>query len=467
MSVSDIKSGTVTAVSRLWVEAPRPRRVVGWAAAPWLAVGTVCFGAFMGQLDASIVTLAFPALSHQFHTSLAAVEWVSLCYLLVLVALLAPVGRLADSIGRKQVYLYGFVLFTAASAACGLAPSLGALIGFRAIQAVGAAMLQANSVALISTTVARRQLRLALGVQAAAQAIGLAVGPTVGGILVSSLSWRWIFGINVPIGLIALVAGYFLLPRTRTRTTTRLDGLGVLLLAATTTPALVAISAVSGLSLPAAAIAVCAAGAIAAGVGFRVWERRTAAPLIDPTTIATPAVRSGLLGALGGYLVLFGPLVLVPVVLIGQGMSAAHAGVLLTALPAGFGIAATAGNAITLPNRVRCIGGVLISAGALAAAAALPLTTGVLVPLLALVGLGLGIFTPANNAMIMAAIPSASAGVGGGLVNLARGLGTAIGVALPTLLLHQSGPRAAFAALAAAAVLTATVSTKVSTNVRT
>jgi MFS family permease len=148
------------------------------------------------------------------------------------------------------------------------------------------------------------------------------------------------------------------------------------------------------------------------------------------------------------------------VVLTGRGMSEAHAGLLLTALPAGFGIAATAGNAIALPNRVRCVAGVLISAGALAAATALPLTGVVLVPLLAIVGLGLGVFTPANNAMIMAAIPGAVAGVGGGLVNLARGLGTAIGVALPTLLLHQSGPRAAFAALAAAAVLTAVVSTK-------
>jgi MFS family permease len=454
------KVGRVTAISRLWIEAPRPRRIVGWAAAPWLAVGAVCFGAFMGQLDASIVTLAFPALSRQFHASLAAVEWVSLGYLLVLVALLAAAGRFADAVGRKQVYLYGFVLFTAASAACGLAPSLGALIAFRAVQAIGAAMLQANSVALISTTVSRPQLRLALGVQAAAQAIGLAVGPTVGGILVSNLSWRWIFGINVPVGVLAAVAGYFLLPRTRTKTTARPDGVGVLLLAAATTPTLVAISAVSGLSLPTAAVAVLAAVAIAAAVGFWHWERRTTSPLIDPAALAAPAVRHGLFGALGGYLVLFGPLVLVPVVLTGRGMSEAHAGLLLTALPAGFGIAATAGNAIALPNRVRCVAGVLISAGALAAATALPLTGVVLVPLLAIVGLGLGVFTPANNAMIMAAIPGAVAGVGGGLVNLARGLGTAIGVALPTLLLHQSGPRAAFAALAAAAVLTAVVSTK-------
>ena len=112
--------------------------------APWLAVATVCFGAFMGQLDASVVTLAFPALQRQFGVALAGVQWVSLAYLLALVALLVPVGRCSDRYGRKLVYLYGFVLFTAASAGCGLAPTLGVLVAVRVVQAAGAAMLQAK-----------------------------------------------------------------------------------------------------------------------------------------------------------------------------------------------------------------------------------------------------------------------------------------------------------------------------------
>src|SRR5437016_2618215 len=104
------------------IEARRPRVVREHPRAGWLAVATVCFGAFMGQLDASIVTLAFPALQRQFHAPLAAVQWVSLAYLLTLVALLVGVGQLADAWGRKLLYLYGFALFTLASAACGLAP---------------------------------------------------------------------------------------------------------------------------------------------------------------------------------------------------------------------------------------------------------------------------------------------------------------------------------------------------------
>ncbi len=133
-------------------EPARPAVVREHPLAPWFAVGTVCFGAFMGQLDASVVTLAFPALQRQFGAGLAEVQWVSLAYLLTLVALLVPVGRWSDRVGRKLVYLYGFGLFAAASAACGLAPGLPALIALRVVQAAGAAMLQANSVALVTVS---------------------------------------------------------------------------------------------------------------------------------------------------------------------------------------------------------------------------------------------------------------------------------------------------------------------------
>src|SRR6202044_1357190 len=102
--------------------------------APWFAVGVVCFGAFMGQLDASIVTLTFGPMQRQFAAPLAGVQWVSLAYLLALVGLLTPIGRLSDAVGRKLMYTYGFVLFTGASVACGLAPSLGLLVAFRLLQ---------------------------------------------------------------------------------------------------------------------------------------------------------------------------------------------------------------------------------------------------------------------------------------------------------------------------------------------
>ncbi|MBV9025036.1 MAG: MFS transporter [Streptomycetaceae bacterium] len=452
--------------ARLTQERPRPDLIRNRPGAWRLAVATVCFGAFMGQLDASIVTLTYASLRTEFHASLAAVEWVSLAYLLTVIALLIPVGRLADTHGRKLFYLYGLVVFTASSAACGLAPSLVALTVFRIMQAAGAALMQANSVALVATSAPRERTRIALGVQAAAQALGLALGPMAGGALVSTLGWRWVFGINVPIGVIALAAGDYLLPRTRSRCgRDRFDGPGLTLLLATTTCGLLGLSAASGLPVPGWAVAMLFAAAAVAGCAFAVRQRRTAAPLLDLALLRVQAVSSGLVGALSGYFMLFGPLVLMPVALTSAGTSELTAGLVLTALPAGFALAATAAERVlpsALTDRARCLLGAAICVAALTAMAATPLNSGWPTPLLALLGLGLGTFIPANNSLIMGGIPASSSGTGGGLVNMARGLGTALGVALITLALHLApqrgmfaGPRCAVVVLLAASLLTA------------
>ena len=437
----------------LRAERPRPDVVRtarnGW----WLAVGTVCLGAFMGQLDASIVTLTYPALRVDFHASLAAVAWVSLSYLLTLVAVLVPVGRFADAYGRKLVYLHGFTVFTIASAACGLAPSLSALVAFRVVQAVGAAMLQANSVALVACSAPRPAVRAALGVQAAAQAVGLALGPTLGGLLVSTIGWRWVFGINIPVGIVAVVAGRYLLPRTRERTPVAgFDWPGLGLLAVATTSLLLAVSELSGLGLPDWATAALFVVAVVAGRAFYRRQRAAVTPLIDLTLVRARGMGSGLVGALCGYLVLFGPLVLVPIVFGHRGPLAA--GLVLTALPAGFAVAAATADRV-LPtgwrDRFRCaVGAVLCVVGLVIV---LPFDTGWLVVGLAVLGVGLGVFTPANNSMIMTGVPRRAAGTGGGLVNMTRALGTALGVALVTLALHVSEqPTLALAVLLAGAV---------------
>jgi MFS family permease len=454
-------------------EPARPTAIREHPLAPWFAVATVCFGAFMGQLDASIVTVAFPALQRQFGTGLAATQWVSLAYLLVLTALLVPAGRWSDRAGRKLLYLYGFVVFSVASAACGLAPSLGVLIALRVVQAGGAALLQANSVALVVTSVPARTRRAALGVQAAAQAVGLACGPVVGGVLVGTVGWRWVFLINVPVGLLAVVAGWYLLPRTKRagepalgplpagRPGADLGGMG--LLAVSTSTGMLAISSLSGLGLPLWAVATCVAAAATAGAGLVRHSWRAAAPLLDLRALAAAGTGPALGGALCAYLVLFGPLVLFPQVVSARGGSAAEAGLLLTALPAGFGLAAVAVDRLMpagWPNRRRCvIGGALAAASA--AALAVPAPDAVSVALLGLLGVGLGIYTPANNAEIMASVPARDAAAAGGMVNMTRGIGTALGVAVVSIGLHvgtflrlpDAGLTLSMAALAAVALV--------------
>jgi MFS family permease len=468
-------------------EPARPAAIREHPLAPWFAVATVCFGAFMGQLDASVVTVAFPALQRQFGTGLAATQWVSLAYLLVLTALLVPAGRWSDRAGRKLLYLYGFVVFSAASAACGLAPSLGVLIALRLVQAAGAALLQANSVALVVTSVPARTRRAALGVQAAAQAVGLACGPVVGGVLVGTVGWRWVFLINVPVGLLAVLAGWYLLPRTRRAGAARavvpaagpavgragishhgggpqgadLGGMG--LLAVSTSTGMLAISSLSGLGLPVWAVAACVVATVTAGAGLVRHSWRAAAPLLDLRALAAAGTGPALGGALCAYLVLFGPLVLFPQVVSARGGSAASAGLLLTALPAGFGLAAVAADRLIparWPNRRRCVLGGALAAGC-AAALAVPAPDAVWVLLLGLLGVGLGVYTPANNAEIMASVPARDAAAAGGMVNMTRGIGTALGVAVVSLGLHagtflrqpDAGLTLSMAALAAVALV--------------
>ncbi len=424
-------------------EAPRPPAVREHPWAPWLAVAVVCFGAFMGQLDASIVTLTFRPMERDFSAPLAAVQWVSLSYLLVLVALLTPAGRVADAVGRKLVYTYGFVVFTVASAACAFAPSLGVLVGCRVIQAVGAAMLQANSVALVTTSAPPGRMRLGLSIQAAAQAIGLGLGPTLGGLLTQTVGWRAVYWINVPVGCLAIVAGRYLLPRTRHRSPAgTFDVLGAILLATASTALLAALSVVGGLSAPGWLAWLMAVLAVAAGAAFAVRQRRAACPLVPPALLRSPRITLGLAGACLGYLVLFGPLVLVPQVLAGHD-SVLRTGLILSALPAGFGVAALTAEAVfpaRVRNRTRGALGASTCAVVLVMLVFMATSLVGIVVLLGLAGLCLGVFVPANNALVMRTGTASTAGTLGGLVNMARGIGTTLGIALVTLALHVSVP---------------------------
>jgi MFS family permease len=198
----------------IWREPAPLRGLARLDCYPWLVVGTVCIGAFMGQVDASIAQLVLPELEREFHASIGAVAWVSIAYLLVVAAMVPVFGRLADMVGRKLLYCGGFVVFVMGSGLCGLAPSLDTLVGARVLQALGASLLQANSVAIIVAAAAQARRGRALGLQSAAQAVGLSAGPGLGGFLIAALGWRSVFWINLPVGLLGAVLGLLVLPRT-------------------------------------------------------------------------------------------------------------------------------------------------------------------------------------------------------------------------------------------------------------
>jgi EmrB/QacA subfamily drug resistance transporter len=422
--------------------------------AHWYVVGTVCIGAFMGQLDASIVTLALPRLGRELHASVGAVEWVALTYLLVLVSTVATIGRLADAVGRKLLYVYGFGVFTAGSVLCGLAPTLAVLIAARVVQAVGAAMLQANSVALITEAMPSRLLGRGIGVQGTAQALGLALGPAVGGVLLALGGWRLIFLVNLPAGAIGLALGWFLLPRSRSRRPVgRGDRLGAVLLALSAAGPLLYLSLAGHAGYANPLLLVVLAAGLAAAIAFVRRERRVPEPLIDLSIFRRRAVSVGLGSGLTSYLVLFGTLVVVPYYLSAKHVDPALIGLQLAALPVAIGLAAPiAGRLLNrVGARLLTGSGLLLAGGGLLEIALRHDTPGLLIGL-ALAGLGLGAFTPANNATIMSASPKGHTGVVSGVLNMTRGFGTALGVALASALyLAASGATGAGASPTSAA----------------
>ncbi len=420
--------------TRRLLKEPEPlQRFSGRPFYPWLVVATVCIGAFMGQLDASVISLILPTLEETFHTSLAHVQWVAIAYLLVLTGLLTPLGHLADDFGRKALYTTGFLIFIAGSALCGLAPDIAFLIGARSLQGIGAALLQANSVAIITAAVARGQLGRAIGIQGTAQAVGLAVGPAVGGLLIGWLGWRWVFLINVPIGLLGAVLARLILPRTATSGPVRpLNLLGAIMLPLAVASLLLAFTFVglAAFFFPAAFLIL---------VAFIYTERRSSERLLSREVLGAPGLAVGIVAALLSYTVLFGGLLAVPLLLERVfHQSPDRAGLMLTIIPAALAIVAQLGGLLEdrLGPRLPTAGGMSVAAVGLAVlwwAAAHQFSW--IFPGLVLFGLGMGLFIPANNASVMAAAPTERLGVAGGLINMMRGLGASFGVALVSVIL--------------------------------
>lgn len=408
----------------------------------WFVVGTVCIGAFMAALDASIVNVALPDLTESFRASASVVGWVLISYLLTLTTLLTLFGRLADMFGRRPLYTFGFVVFIVGSAACGFAPNLLFLIIARVFQAAGAAMLQANSVAIITATVPSNVRGRAIGFQGSAQAIGLSVGPAVGGALIGLFGWRAIFYVNVPVGLIGTLMAAMILPKDKLgHQKTTFDWWGALLFS----PFLVALMMtltkapewgwLSGKTLGLFLVS------LVLLVAFYYREKLFRAPLVDMALFRLRVFTLGNFTGLLSYLVMFGVLFLMPFFFERvNGFPSAVVGLLLTAVPVGMTVVApqAGGLADRYGSRLLTTLGMALTG---VATAVIGLALGahanlvLLVAALFFVGVGLGVFTPPNNSSVMGSLPVSRLGVGGGILNMSRSLGMALGTAVSSTLM--------------------------------
>ena len=171
----------------------------------WHAMAAVGTGVFLATVDSSIINVSLPTLVRALHTEFAVVQWVVLSYLLTITSTMASIGRLADMVGKKSIYMIGFIIFTLGSALCGLSPSVNWLIGFRVLQAMGAAMIMALGAAIVTESFPPIERGKAMGMIGSIVSIGIMMGPALGGVILSALSWRWIFYVNLPVGIIGTI----------------------------------------------------------------------------------------------------------------------------------------------------------------------------------------------------------------------------------------------------------------------
>lgn len=402
----------------------------------WFVVGTVCVGAIMALLDASIVNVAMPTFQRAFSTSVSHVEWVSIAYLLTLTALLTIFGGVADLFGRSRMYNVGFLVFIVGSAACALSPSLGVLVAARVLQAGGAAMLQTNSVALITSATPRQRLGAAIGVQGAAQAVGLAIGPSVGGFLLVAFGWQSIFWVNVPFGLVGTGLAYVFLPKDQPAGgRAQFDLVGAVLVVVSTFGGMLALSEGVSWGWTSPAILAAAGACLLFGYAFVRWEWGRAEPLVEPRLFLNPTFSVGCATGLLSFVVLYGGMFLTPFYLSkAGGYSSERIGLILTAVPLTLGLIAPFAGRLSDrvgPRVLTTAGMALGTAGLVGLGLGLGGATEVpTVWWLALIGLGMGLFTSPNNSSVMTAAPRERLSLAGGVLNMMRSLGMSTGVAL-------------------------------------
>jgi EmrB/QacA subfamily drug resistance transporter len=406
---------------------------------PWIVVGAACIGSLMGQLDSSIAQLLLPRLEHVFDARLSTVSWVAVGYLLTMAAFLPIFGRLADMFGRKLLYTVGFLLFVLGALLSGFAPNLPVLIACRVLQALGGALLSSNSVAIIVMAAGPERRGRALGIQSAAQAVGLGAGPAVGGLVMHTLDWQWVFWINVPFGLIGAIIGWFVLPVTRDLPAdSRFDWTGAFLIV----PALTALMTVlnEGHVWGATSFLAAALLAIVLLTLFVRCERRAPSPLVDLGLFGERAFAAGNAAGFLSYAALFGILFLMPFVFIRvYGDSTLVAGLRLTIVPAMLGVIAPVGGALSdrFGSRIVAVSGMAVCVAALALlyAAMDGAHIDLVMLALGLFGIGQGLFISPNNSAIMAAAPASLTGEAGALLNVTRFLGIGSGIAAASSLL--------------------------------
>jgi EmrB/QacA subfamily drug resistance transporter len=419
----------------------------GHANYKWWALSCTSLGMLLAATNSGTLIIALPDLERSLHTSLLALVWVILAYLIAATVLVLMAGRLSDLFGRKRAYVGGFVMFALASLGAGFSPDATVLIIWRVLQGIGSAFLFANAAALVTDAFPKEELGLAMGANTMVAAIGLVLGPVLGGALVS-ISWHWVFWFNVPFALAGATWGALILRELAKPDSVRgFDVLGTTTFVIGLTGLVLGVSrgGLSGWNDPIVIV-----GLAAAAVLLPLWvaiERRSKAPMLDLQIFRNRLFAAASAAAFINGLARFALMFLFVFYFQGaQGDSPINAGIKLIPLALGMLIASPIAGIYADRHGSRTLAalGMLVSAAGLAAMTTLEVHTAYWQSALwlALVGIGSGMFNSPNTAAMMGVVPAHRRGIAAGARTLLQNTGAVLSIAFVLAIITSAVPKA-------------------------
>jgi EmrB/QacA subfamily drug resistance transporter len=415
-------------------------------------LGICCLSLLIVSLDNTVVNVALPAMARGLHASVSGLQWIVDAYTMAMASLLMFAGATGDRFGRRGAFQVGLAVFTVASLLCSLAPSLGWLVGFRIMQAVGGSMLTPVGMSILSSVFTSGKERAwAIGVWVSMLGVGMAAGPVLGGVLTETVGWRGVFWVNVPVGLAASVLTRLLVPESRARGSRRPDPVAQILVVVMLGSVVYAIIQGAHSDWRASGIRDLFVAAAVAFLVLVVWEVRRTEPLIDPRFFRSPAFSGAVVTAVCAFACLSGFLFLSSIYLQDvRRLTPLAAGVHL--LPTAVAIAVCPPLAAWLASRVDprvplMLGGLALTVS-MAAMSRLTGSTGnaYLIATFAVFGFGMAMIDGQISSVAVSAMPLGQAGLASGIASTGRQVGQALGVAVGGSLLNAGmhGPMQAW-----------------------
>ncbi len=401
----------------------------------WMVLISVGMGVILSTIDGTIVNIGLNTLVNDLQQPLHVVEWVVLAYMLTISTLMLSVGRLADMIGKKKLFLAGIIIFTVSSGLCGLSQTVFWLIAFRVLQAMGAVLLMAIGNAIVTEAFPPTERGRALGVMGTLVSIGIIAGPTIGGLILQSLSWHWLFFVNLPIGLIGVFMVLRFIPADTTRIRQRFDfaGAGTMFFFMISLLFALSISQDRGFNNPMVVALLLAA--LAGLVAFILVERRSDSPMVNLAMFRSRQFSTNLVTGFTVFVCNAGTTLLFPLFLQNVLLySTGNTGLLLAVTPVIVSIVAPLSGALsdrTGSRPITTLGLFVLFLGFLFATTLSEQTTtlGYILRFIP-IGIGIGLFSSPNNSAVMGSVPRENLGVASGILSLTRTVGQTTGIAI-------------------------------------